>query len=103
MRNITSITNVTRDIVIAPVIATLAEVPQQFSISSAKLGTAALLQMMESLIANNMKFLFKELFERARNLLVAGGMIIKAVSVNLDPNRNMTNQWWNLKEVGDRN
>ena len=103
MRNITSITNVTRDIVIAPVIANLAEVPQQLSISSAKLGTTALLELTKSFISNNIKFLFREFIERARNLLVAGGMIIKAVSVNFDPNRNLTNQRWNPKEVGDRN
>ena len=99
MRDITSISDSSKDNVIAPVIAMLAEVPEHFSPYSAQLGTTTILKMTGQLVKCNTNVLFGDFVWRSKNLVAASGMIVKATSISLDPNKYITNQWRNLEEV----
>ena len=88
------------DSVITPLITVLAEVPEEFSPSSASIGTETNIRLTNEMLTENATTLsFRSLVERSKNCIAATGMIMKSTSVNLDPHNNRTNTSWKVDEV----
>ena len=99
MLRLASMINTSIDSVIAPLIATLAEIPREFSPLSAELGTTSVLHMSRFLIANNSQILFRDFVSRSKNIMAAMGMIMMSTSINLDPRKEITYKEWTVPKV----
>ena len=78
--------NTSSDDVIAPLIATLAKEPSEFSQASGLLATKASIKMVDRMVQNQSNIVFRDVVSRSKSLLAAMGMVMKSTSVNLDPN-----------------
>ena len=86
--------NSSSDDVIAPVIATIAKMPSEFSLKAGILATEAITRMADKFVIEQVNVIFRDVVDRSKSLLAAIGMVSKSTSVNLDPNkvkRNETN------------
>ena len=72
---------------VAPITASVAEMPSEFSQDSGTMATNAITKMTEIFSKSQVNLIFRDVVDQGKNLLAAMGMVSKSASVNLDPNK----------------